>query len=169
MIRQSLPPRDAQGLEGLTNLVKILGVVQKAERDPQDWIFGDSCKRQKVIPKDVLKKECGQNHTVREYILRTLVGGRRQTYVNGQTVLCGDRLPSSRPFMRWASFEHYVNPFRCWFHTSVFHPIILLKRNLRTFKITLRYTDVYCPNYISYPFKSFYLAVHWCALPKLFW
>ena len=56
MIRQSLPPRDAPRLEGLTKLVKILGILQKAERDPQDCIFGNSCKRQKMIPKDVLEE-----------------------------------------------------------------------------------------------------------------
>ena len=67
MIRQSLPPRDAQRLEGLTNLVKILGIVQKAERDPQDCIFGDSCKRQKVIPKDVLEEKVWSNRIVKEY------------------------------------------------------------------------------------------------------
>ena len=36
--------------------MKILGIVQKAERDPQDLVFGDSCKRQKVIPKDIIEK-----------------------------------------------------------------------------------------------------------------
>ena len=56
MIRQSLPPRDAPRLEGLTNWWEILGIVQKAERDPQDCIFGNSCKRQKMIPKDVLEE-----------------------------------------------------------------------------------------------------------------
>ena len=40
--------------------MKILGIVQKAERDPQDCIFGNSCKRQKMIPKDVLEEKCGQ-------------------------------------------------------------------------------------------------------------
>ena len=39
---------------------RVLGTVQKAERGPQDCIFGDSCKRQKVIPKDVLEEKCGQ-------------------------------------------------------------------------------------------------------------
>ena len=39
---------------------KILGIAQKAEKDPQDVIFGDNCKRQKVIPKDVLEEKCGQ-------------------------------------------------------------------------------------------------------------
>ena len=89
-----------RGDERFDQLGRILGIVQKAERDPQDCIFGDSCKRQKVIPKDVLEEKVWSNHTVKEYIMRTLVGGRRQTCVNGQTVLCGDRLPSSRPFMR---------------------------------------------------------------------
>ena len=89
-----------RGDERFDQLGRILGIVQKAERDPQDCIFGDSCKRQKVIPKDVLEEKVWSNHTVKEYIMRTLVGGRRQTYVNGQTVLCGDRLPSSRPFSR---------------------------------------------------------------------
>ena len=36
--------------------MKILGILQKAERDSQDCIFGDSCKRQKMIPKDVLEE-----------------------------------------------------------------------------------------------------------------
>ena len=36
-------------------MVKILGIVQKAESDPQDLVFGDSCKRQKVIPKDIME------------------------------------------------------------------------------------------------------------------
>ena len=39
--------------------MKILGVVQKAESDPQDYDFGDSCKRQKVIPKDIIGGICG--------------------------------------------------------------------------------------------------------------
>ena len=33
-----------------------MGILQKAERDPQDCIFGNSCKRQKMIPKDVLEE-----------------------------------------------------------------------------------------------------------------
>ena len=100
MIRQSLPPRDAPRLEGLTNWWKILGIVQKAEKDPQDCIFGDSCKRQKVIPKDVLEEKCGQTIQSKEYCIWTLSEGGRRTYVDGQTVLCGERLPSSRPFSR---------------------------------------------------------------------
>ena len=33
-----------------------LGDSAKAERDPQDCIFGNSCKRQKMILKDVLEE-----------------------------------------------------------------------------------------------------------------
>ena len=80
-------------------MVKILGIVQKAESDPQDLVFGDSCKRQKVIPKDIMEK-VWSNLTVKEYIVGTLIEGRRRTHVDGQTVLCGERLPSSRPFSR---------------------------------------------------------------------
>ena len=47
-------------LERFDQFLKILGIAQKAERDPQDCIFWDSCKRQKVIPKDVLEEKCGQ-------------------------------------------------------------------------------------------------------------
>ena len=36
--------------------MKILGILQKAERDPEDCIFGNSCKRQKMIPKDVFEE-----------------------------------------------------------------------------------------------------------------
>ena len=77
-------------------MVKILGIVQKAERDPQDLVFGDSCEWQKVIPKDIMEK-VWSILTVKEYIMRTLIEGRRQTHMDGQTVLCGERLPSSRP------------------------------------------------------------------------
>ena len=59
--------------------MKILGIVQKAERDPQDLVFGDSCKRQKVIPKDIMEK-VRSNLTVKEYMMRTIIEGRRQTY-----------------------------------------------------------------------------------------
>ena len=76
--------------------MKILGIVQKAERDPQDCVFGDSCKRQKVIPKDIMGK-VWSNLTVKECIMRTLIEGRRRAYVDGQTVLCGERLSSNRP------------------------------------------------------------------------
>ena len=40
--------------------MKFLGIVQKAEKDPQDCIFGNSCKRQKMIPRDVLEEKRGQ-------------------------------------------------------------------------------------------------------------
>ena len=53
-------------------------------------------KRQKLIPKDVMEKMWSKL-SVKEYMMRTLIEGRRQTHVNGQTVLCGERLPSSRP------------------------------------------------------------------------
>ena len=46
-----------------------------------------------MIPKDVMEK-VWSNLTVKEYIMRTLIEGRRQTHVDGQTVLCGERLPS---------------------------------------------------------------------------
>ena len=46
--------------------MKILGIVQKAERDPQDLVFGDSCERQKVITKSIMEK-VWSNLTVKEY------------------------------------------------------------------------------------------------------
>ena len=68
--------------------MKILGIVQKAERDPQDFIFGDSCKRQKVIPKDIMEK-VWSNLTVKEYLMRTSIEGRRRTHVDGQPCCVG--------------------------------------------------------------------------------
>ena len=44
-----------------------MGIAQKAEKDPQDCIFGDSCKRQKVIPKDVLKENVVKPYVQRGY------------------------------------------------------------------------------------------------------
>ena len=49
-----------------------------------------------MIPKDIMEK-VWSNLTVKEYIVGTLIEGRRRTHVDGQTVLCGERLPSSRP------------------------------------------------------------------------
>ena len=60
--------------------MEILGIVQKAESDPQRCY-----------------EKVWLNLTVKEYIMRTLIEGGRQTHVDGQNVLCGDRLPSSRP------------------------------------------------------------------------
>ena len=75
------------------------------------------------------------------------------------TVLCGERLPSSRPFSRWASFEsNYVNPFRCWFHTSVFHPIILLRETFGPLRLLGATLMCIAQTIISYPLNLFYLA-----------
>ena len=62
-----------------------------------------------MIPKDIMEK-VWSNLTVKEYIMRTLVEGRRRTHVDGQTVLCGERLPSSAPSKQFASYGNYVNP-----------------------------------------------------------
>ena len=62
-----------------------------------------------MIPKDIMEK-VWSNLTVKEYIMRTLIEGRRRTHVDGQTVLCGERLPSSRPSKWFASYGNYVNP-----------------------------------------------------------
>ena len=62
-----------------------------------------------MIPKDIMEK-VWSNLTVKEYIMRTLIEGRRRTHVDGQTVLCGERLPSSRPSIWFASCGIYVNP-----------------------------------------------------------
>ena len=64
-------------------MVRILGIVQKAESDPQDLVFGDSCKRQKAILKGVMEKVWSKL-TVKEYIMRTIIEGRRRTHVDGQ-------------------------------------------------------------------------------------
>ena len=63
---------------------------------PKIESLGIVAKRQKVIPKDIMEK-VWSNLTVKKYLMRTLIEGRRRTYVDGQTVLCGERLPSSRP------------------------------------------------------------------------
>ena len=63
---------------------------------PKIESLGIVAKRQKVIPKDIME-EVWSNLTVKEYIMRTIIEGRRRTHVDGQTVLCGERLPSSRP------------------------------------------------------------------------
>ena len=62
-----------------------------------------------MIPKDIMEK-VWSNLTVQEYIMRTLIEGGRQTHVDGQTVVCGERLPSSRPSKEFASCGNYVNP-----------------------------------------------------------
>ena len=59
--------------------MKILGIVQKAERDPQDLVFGDSCKKAESDPQRYYGK-VRSNLTVKEYMMRTIVEGRRQTY-----------------------------------------------------------------------------------------
>ena len=63
---------------------------------PKIVSLGIVAKRQKVIPKDIMEK-VWSNLTVKECIMRTIIEGRRRTHVDGQTVLCGERLPSSRP------------------------------------------------------------------------
>ena len=63
---------------------------------PKIESLGIVAKRQKVIPKDIMEK-VWSNLTVKECIMRTIIEGRRRTHVDGQTVLCGERLPSSRP------------------------------------------------------------------------
>ena len=62
-----------------------------------------------MIPKDIMEK-VWSNLTVKECVMRTLIEGRRQTHVDRQTVLCGERLPSSRPSKEFASCGNYVNP-----------------------------------------------------------
>ena len=62
-----------------------------------------------MIPKDVME-QVWLKLPVKEYIMRTLIEGGRQTPVDGQTVLCGERLPSSRPSKEFASCGDYVNP-----------------------------------------------------------
>ena len=62
-----------------------------------------------MIPKDVMEK-VWLKLPVKEYIMRTLIeGGGRQTHVDRQTVLCGERLPSSAPSKQFASYGNYVN------------------------------------------------------------
>ena len=63
---------------------------------PKIESLGIVAKRQKVIPKDIMEK-VWSNLTVKEYIMRTIIEGRRRTHVDGQTELCVERLPSSRP------------------------------------------------------------------------
>ena len=63
---------------------------------PKIESLGIVAKRQKVIPKDIMEK-VWSNLTVKECIMRTIIEGRRRTHVDGQTVLYGERLPSSRP------------------------------------------------------------------------
>ena len=63
---------------------------------PKIESLGIVAKRQKVIPKDIMEK-VWSNLTVKECIMRTIIEGRRRTHVDGQTVLCEERLPSSRP------------------------------------------------------------------------
>ena len=60
MIRQGLPPRDAQRLEGLTNWENLGDCAKGKKKIPKIETFGDSCKRQKLIPKDVLEIKYGQ-------------------------------------------------------------------------------------------------------------
>ena len=68
--------------------MNILGIVQTAERDPQDLVFGGSCKRQKAILKDFMEK-VWSNLTVKECIMRTLIEGRRRTYVGDKPCCVG--------------------------------------------------------------------------------
>ena len=54
--------------------------------------------------------------------------------------------------------KHYVNPFRCWFHTSVFHPIILLKETFGPLRLLGATLMCIAQTIISYPLNLFYLA-----------
>ena len=63
---------------------------------PKIVSLGIVIKKQKMIPKDIMEK-VWSNLTVKEYIMRTIIEGRRWTHVDRQTVLCEERLPSSRP------------------------------------------------------------------------
>ena len=65
---------------------------------PKIESLGIVAKGRKMIPKDIMEK-VWSNLTVKECIMRTIIEGRRRTHVDGQTVLCGERLPSSPPFM----------------------------------------------------------------------
>ena len=51
--------------------------------------------------------------------------------------------------------KHYVNPFRCWFHTSVFHPIILLKETFGPLRLLGATLVCIAQTIISYPFNLF--------------
>ena len=55
-------------------------------------------------------------------------------------------------------FKRYVNPFRCWFHTSVFHPIILLKETFGPLRLLGATLMCIAQTIISYPLSLFYLA-----------
>ena len=81
MIRQSLMPKE---------------MLRDWKVQPIGGIFGDSAEGKKRSPKMFLKK-CGQTLQAESSMVRTLIEGRRQTHVDGQTVLCGERLLSSRP------------------------------------------------------------------------
>ena len=71
-----------------------------------------------MIPKDVME-QVWLKLPVKEYIMRTLIEGGRHTHVDGQTVLCGERLPSSRPSKQFASYGNYVNPLMMDRHKCV--------------------------------------------------
>ena len=55
---------------------------------PKIESLGIVAKRQKVIPKDITEK-VWSNLTVKEYIMRTLIEGRRQTHVDGRPCCVG--------------------------------------------------------------------------------
>ena len=47
--------------------MKILGIVQKAERDPQDLVFGDSCKKAESDPQRYYGKSAVEPYSQRVY------------------------------------------------------------------------------------------------------
>ena len=65
--------------------------------------------------------------------------------------------------------KHYVNPFRCWFHTSVFHPIILLTRTFGPLRLLGATLMCIAQTMLAIPLNYFIWQVHWCVSPKLFW
>ena len=88
MIRQNLMPKEmlrdwkvqpiggifgesAEGKKGPQRCfwknVKILGIVQKAERDPQDLVFGDSCKKAESDPQRYYGKSAVEPYSQRVY------------------------------------------------------------------------------------------------------
>ena len=61
-------------------MVENLGDSAKRQKEiPRIEPLGIVAKRQKVIPKDIMEK-VRSNLTVKEYIMRTLIEGRRQTH-----------------------------------------------------------------------------------------
>ena len=48
-------------------MVRILGIVQKAESDPQDLVFGDSCKKAESDPQRYYGKSVVEPYSQRVY------------------------------------------------------------------------------------------------------